>query len=163
MGITTEQLAESLLYEHTVLRMALYRLETLRYFIARDNLAFLETATAEAEQALHALVVAESARQSALEHLARALDVPVENCTMKRLAMSNDSNAALFAELHAAFQQMTGDLLRTAAAIRATASDRGEAIGRVVRLVFGAEDGARTYSPGDSVSSMRPARIDWAV
>jgi hypothetical protein len=160
--ISTEQLVEALLCEHTVLRMALYRLETLRYFIARDTLAFLESATAEAESALHALVVAEVARQSALEELADALGMPVEECTMRRLAVSNDPNAPLFAELHVAFQQMTSDLLRTAAAIRATAGDRGEAIGRVVRMVFGAQNGAGVYSPGESVSAP-PARIDWAV
>ncbi len=162
MTITTEQLAESLLYEHTVLRMALYRLETLRYFIARDNLAFLETATAEAEQALHALVVAESTRQSCLDQLAEALDISIENCTLRRLAASSDRNAALFGELHSAFQQMTSDLLRTATAIRAAASDRGEAIGRIVRLVFGADSGIGDYSPSDSFS-VRSARIDWAV
>lgn len=162
MSISTEPLVEALLCEHTVLRMALYRLETLRYFIARDTLAYLETASAEAEAALHALVVTEAARQSAVEELSEDLGLPVEECTMRRLAMSTDPNAALFGELHVAFQKMTGDLVRTAAAIRATAGDRGEAIGRVVRMVFGADDGVGSYSPGETASA-RPARIDWAV
>jgi len=55
----TEQLVEALLRQRTVLRMTVYRLETLRYFVTRGDIRFFEAAIEEAQQSLHALEAAE--------------------------------------------------------------------------------------------------------
>jgi len=162
MKHSSEQLVEALLRERTVLRMAVYRLETLRYFVTRGDIRFFETAIEEAQQALHALEAAEVERQLALERLARRMTVPAAELTLRRLSETDGDHMALYGQLHQSFQSLTAELVETGNAIRTLAGDRSGAISNVVRMVFGASDPAGTYTP-NSRRSMPSTRIDRAV
>jgi hypothetical protein len=158
----TEQIVEALLRERTVLRMALYRLETLRYFVTRGDIRFFETAIEEAQQALHALEASELERQVALDRLARRISVPTNELTLRRLAESEGDHAPLFAQLHASFQELTTELVQTGNEIRVVAGERSSAIGNVVRMVLGASDPTGAYRP-DGHRTPSSYRIDRVV
>jgi hypothetical protein len=162
MKHSTEQLVEALLRQRTVLRMAVYRLETLRYFVARGDIRFFETATEEAQQALHALDAAELERQLAHEALARGMGVAASELTLRRLSESDSDHAPLFAQLHTSFQELTGEMIETGDEIRRVAGDRGGAIGNVVRMVLGANDPVGTYGRTDRRAA-QAYRLDRAV
>ena len=162
MRQTTEQLVEAMLRERTVLRMAVYRLETLRFFVTRGDIRFFETAIEEAQQALHALEAAELERQLALEKLAGVMGIPSGDLTLRRLSETDGDHMALFAQLHGSFQSLTAEMVETGNDIRTLAGDRSGAIGNVVRMVFGASDASGTYSP-TTRRSMPSTRIDRAV
>jgi hypothetical protein len=157
----TEQIVEALLRERTVLRMAVYRLETLRYFVTRGDIRFFETAIEEAQQALHALDASELERQVALDRLARRMGVPAHELTLRRLAESEGDHAPLFAQLHTSFQELTTELIETGNEIRVLAGDRSGAISNVVRMVLGTGDPAGTYRPNGqrAPSSYRIDRV----
>lgn len=162
MKNSTEQLVEALLRQRTVLRMTVYRLETLRYFVTRGDIRFFETAIEEAQQALHALEAAELERHLALERLARRMNTEPADLTLRVLAESDSEHAPLFAQLHASFQALTAEMIESGDAIRTLAGDRTGAISNVVRMVLGASDPAGMYRAG----GQRPAqarRIDRAV
>ena len=162
MKLSTEQLVEAMLRERTVLRMAVYRLEALRYFVTRGDIRFFDTAIEEAQQALHALEAAELERSLSLEKLARSLGIAPPELTLRRLAETDGEHTALFSQLHTSFQSLTNELVETGDAIRLLAGDRGGAISNVVRMVFGASDPAGTYTAGGH-RSMPSTRIDRAV
>ena len=157
----TEQIVEALLRERTVLRMAVYRLETLRYFVTRGDIRFFETAIEEAQQALHALDASELERQVALDRLARHMGVPTNELTLRRLAETEGDHAPLFAQLHTSFQGLTTELIETGNEIRVLAGDRSGAISNVVRMVLGAGDATGTYRPNGqrAPSSYRIDRV----
>ena len=158
----TEQLVEALLRQRTVLRMSVYRLETLRYFIARGDIRFFETAIEEAQQSLHALDAAEVERQVAHEALARSMGIATAELTLRRLSESDSDHAPLFAQLHASFQELTGEMIETGEEIRRVAGDRSGAIANVVRMVLGPTDAAGTYGRNDRRTA-QAYRIDRAV
>jgi hypothetical protein len=157
----TEQIVEALLRERTVLRMAVYRLETLRYFVTRGDIRFFETAIEEAQQALHALDASELERQVALDRLARHLGIPTNELTLRRLSETDGDHAPLFAQLHSSFQSLTNELVETGNEIRVLAGDRSAALNNVVRMVLGASDPAGTYRPNGqrAPSSYRIDRV----
>ena len=147
MSNGTEQIVEALLRERTVLRMAVYRLEALRYFITRGDIRFFETAIEEAQQALHALDASELERKVALDRLARRMGVSTNELTLRRLAEMEGDHAPLFAQLHSSFQSLTAELIETGNEIRVVAGDRSGAISNVVRMVLGTSDPTGTYRP----------------
>lgn len=157
----TEQIVEALLRERTVLRMAVYRLETLRYFVTRGDIRFFETSIEEAQQALHALDASELERQGAVERLARQIGVPAAELTLRRLADSESDHAPLFAQLHSSFQTLTTELVETGNEIRKVAGDRTGAISNVVRMVLGTNDPTGAYRPNGqrAPSSYRIDRV----
>ncbi len=158
----TEHLVESLLRERTVLRMAVYRMETLRYFLTRGDIRFFETAIEESQQSLHALEAAELERQLALDALAREMQVAAAELTLRSLAERDGEHAALFAQLHTSFQDLTAELIDTGKDIRQIAGDRSSAIGNIVRMVLGTTDPSGTYRPAGA-RAPQAFRIDRAV
>lgn len=159
---STEQLVEALLRQRTVLRMAVYRLETLRYFLARGDLDFFETAVEEAQQSLHALDAAELERQLAHDVLARSMGIAPEELTLRRLATSDSDHAPLFGQLHHSFQELTDQLITTGKDVRQIAGERSGAITNVVRMVLGSSDAAGTYGSPERRAA-QAYRIDRAV
>jgi hypothetical protein len=162
MKNSTEQLVEALLRERTVLRMAVYRLETLRFFVTRGDVRFFETAVEEAQQALHALDASELERQVTLERLARQMGLTANDLTLRALSEMDGEHASLFGQLHASFQSLTTELIETGHSIRKIAGDRTGSIGTVVKMVFGAQDPTGVYTPG-AQRSMTSTRVNRAV
>lgn len=158
----TEQLVEALLRERTVLRMAVYRMETLRYFITRGDIRFFETAIEESQQSLHALEAAELERQLALDALAREMGVAGAELTLRYLSESDSEHASLFGQLHSSFQALTSELIDTGNEIRQVAGDRSSAIGNIIRMVLGTNDASGTYRQSGARAA-QAFRIDRAV
>jgi hypothetical protein len=154
-----DELASLLTRERQLLEVLLFRLETLRHFLAADEPQFVEWASTEVEQAGSLLRETEVLRAAEVARLAEERNLSIDDLSLRRLGeLPDEPYAEAFANLRSAFLDLTGRIEPLVSSIRSLATRNRDDVARMLDFIVGRKTPPSTFY-GPDTDRRRPAAV----